>query len=36
MCLAALFANPRTNGDTKISIESSFMEVAFSMCIQQK
>ena len=36
MCLAAPFDDSRIVRGTKILIKSSFMDIVFSMCIQQK
>ena len=36
MCLAAPFDYSRIVGGTKVSIKSSFMEIVFSLCIQQR
>ena len=36
LCLAAPFDDSRIGGGTKVSIKSSFMEIVFSLCIQQK
>ena len=36
MCLSAPFDDSRIVGGSKISIKSSFMEIIFSLCIQQK
>ena len=35
-CLAAPFDDLRIDGGAKISIKSTFMEIVFSLCIQQK
>ena len=36
MCLAAPFDDSQIVESTKVSIKSSFMEIVFSLCIQQK
>ena len=35
-CLAAPFDDSGIDGGTKISIKSTFMEIVFCLCIQQK